>query len=205
MSPRIEAASVEEHVRLQTEKLLETADELFRKQGYRKTDMGQIAAAMSLGRSSLYRYYPNKEHILLACIQRAMTPLVESFTELQGCIDEPLPRISAWLDLQIEAATGPMHATMQMMNEIHEADAGLRQQVMALHELPAAVLRKSLDEMDILQKRDRDSLASMIMGMVQSAAMHIIKQGDKPVVLGELRVSVALVLGVGELPPGTAQ
>jgi len=204
MSPRIEAASVEEHVRLQTEKLLETADELFRKQGYRKTDMGQIASAMNLGRSSLYRYYPNKEHILLACIQRAMMPLIESFTELQSCIDEPLPRISAWLDLQIEAATGPMHATMQMMNEIREDDPGLRQQVMQLHALPAAVLRESLDEMETLQERDRASLASMIMGMVHSAAMHIIKQGDKSVVLGELRGSVARVLGVQELPADTA-
>jgi len=200
VSPRIEAASVEKHVRQQTEKLLDTANSLFRKHGYKDTDMRQIAEQMGLARSSLYRYYPNKESILLACIERDMAPLLESFEELDACIDSPLRRISTWLDLQIEAATGPAHATMQMMREIRAASPEFRGRVMQLHEQPVTILRSSLDSIDALARRDRAALASMIMGMVQSAAMHIIQHGEKQSVLRELKVSVAQMLGVKALP-----
>lgn len=75
--PRIEAANIEEHVRRQTGRIRSAATQLFRDLGYRGTDMEDIAQAVGLARNSLYRYYPNKDHILLACVLRDMVPFVE--------------------------------------------------------------------------------------------------------------------------------
>jgi AcrR family transcriptional regulator len=80
--PRIEAANIEEHVRLQTGRILTAATQLFRDLGYRGTDMEDIAQAVGLARNSLYRYYPNKDHILLACVLRDMVPFVEELQSL---------------------------------------------------------------------------------------------------------------------------
>ena len=113
--PRIEAAKIEEHVRLQTGRILAAATQLFRELGYRGTDMEDIAQAVGLARNSLYRYYPNKDHILLACVLRDMVPFVEELKSLEVRYPDPLPRISAWLDTQIEIATSPAHATMELM------------------------------------------------------------------------------------------
>ena len=92
--PKINAASIEEHVSRQKELLLDEASKLFRRKGFRATDMADIANAMGLARNSLYRYYPNKDHILVACVQR---------------------------DMSINFATAPSHASMQLITEVQES------------------------------------------------------------------------------------
>ena len=57
--PRIAAANIDEHVRIQNARLTVAAKRLFARQGFASTDMGQIAAAIGLARNSLYRYYPS--------------------------------------------------------------------------------------------------------------------------------------------------
>jgi len=206
--PRISAASVEEHVRQQTERLLTVALELFRQRGFTNTDMGDIAAAMNLARSSLYRYYPNKEHILLAAIRTEMDPLLECFDSLLDSIDDPLERIAAWLELQIDTAIGPGHATLQMISEIRSDDPELRRQILEMHRRPAAILTESLQQI-IPDGRDIDTVARLITGMVHSGAMHIIENNltntQQQAAIDEIKHSVAQVLGAHELqkPAGT--
>jgi AcrR family transcriptional regulator len=74
--PKISAANIEEHIRVQDGRILDAARALFSANGYRGTDMGDIAKAMGLARNSLYRYYSNKDHILVAVMQRDMIPYV---------------------------------------------------------------------------------------------------------------------------------
>ena len=64
--PRIAAANIKEHVRIQSEKILDAANVLFRNNGYHHTDISDIGSAIGLARNSLYSYFPNKDHILLA-------------------------------------------------------------------------------------------------------------------------------------------
>ncbi len=80
--PRIAAASIDEHVRIQNERIRVAARQLFSRQGFTATDMGQIASAMGLARNSLYRYYSNKDHILLACIREDMEPHLQQLESL---------------------------------------------------------------------------------------------------------------------------
>ncbi|MGI9309310.1 MAG: TetR/AcrR family transcriptional regulator [Gammaproteobacteria bacterium] len=120
--PRIEAASIDEHVRVQEERLIRAATQLFRDNGYTKTDMGSIARAIGLARSSLYRYYPNKDYVLLACIGHAMAPVLKELEALKASVPEPRARIAAWLDLQLDLATSDIHFGLEMIGEIQNAD-----------------------------------------------------------------------------------
>ena len=119
--PKINAASIEEHVSRQKELLLDEASKLFRRKGFRATDMADIANAMGLARNSLYRYFPNKDHILVACVKRDMLPVLRDFEALDQKFPDPLARILAWLDLSIDFATAPSHASMQLITEVQES------------------------------------------------------------------------------------
>lgn len=192
--PRIEAANIEEHVRLQTGRILSAATQLFRDLGYRGTDMEDIAQAVGLARNSLYRYYPNKDHILLACVLRDMVPFVEEQKSLGARYPDPLPRLAAWLDSQIEIATSPAHATMELMGEIREATPELRKQIIALHSLPNAVLEGAVTELLKGKRRDVQLVTALIAGMVEAASRQAIKHGNKAAVKRELRRMVESVL-----------
>lgn len=192
--PRIEAATIEEHVRLQNERVLEAASALFRKQGFHGTDMADIASAVGLARNSLYRYYPNKEHILVACVQRDMGPFLKRIEGLEQAHPEPRARIDAWIDMSIDIATSPAHATLELISEVQESSPELRQQIMLLHQSPNAVLERAVAAVLGRQRRDPALVTAMVAGMVQSGAGQAIRRASHVAVKRELKSAVARLL-----------
>jgi AcrR family transcriptional regulator len=192
--PKIEAATIEEHVRAQNERVLEAASALFRKRGFRGTDMAQIAQVVGLARNSLYRYYPNKEHILVACVQRDMRPFMERIEALEQECPDPRQRIEAWIDMSIDIATSPAHATLELMSEVKEASPELRREIMVLHQAPSAVLERAVAAVVGRQRRDPSLVTAMIAGLVQSGAGQAIRRASPIAVRRELKSAVARLL-----------
>jgi len=195
MAPRIEAASIDEHVRQQEARILDASMALFRQHGYHGVDMEAIATAVGLARNSLYRYYPNKDHILVACVHRFMQPHLALVRLLEEQVEEPLARIDAWLDLQLDMATSPVHAPMMLIAEIRSAAPELRREIMALHKLPNDVLERALREYLKRQRRDRRLLLAMISSMTEAAAAQALARGGAAAIKRELRQAVRRLLG----------
>jgi AcrR family transcriptional regulator len=192
--PKIAAANIEEHIRLQTGRILDAARELFSASGFGGTDIGDIAKSIGLARNSIYRYYPSKDHILVAVMRRDMEPYLEEVEALDGRIADPLERIDAWLDLQIELATGPCQATMKMLGDMAEVPAESRQEISALHEPLRSVLETSAAELLKDTQREVKILTAMISGMVQSAGALAMQEDSAEAVKIELRKSVRKIL-----------
>ena len=188
--PKIAASNIEEHIRQQTGRILHAASELFNERGYRNTDMGYIAKSMGLARNSLYRYYASKDHILVAVMQRDMLPFVERTLQLKSQFEDPAERIDAWLELQIELATGPCHSMMMMLGDLGEVSDELRSEIRALHEPPRAVLESSVAELLKGRPRDAKVVSAMIGGMVQSAGAMAMQNNQSREVAAELKKSV---------------
>jgi AcrR family transcriptional regulator len=192
--PRIAAQNIEEHIRLQTSRILDAARNLFRTNGYRGTDMSDIARTMGLARNSLYRYYPSKDHILVAVIQRDMEPYVAQIHELGAQTEDPAKRIDEWLDLQMELATGPCHTAMKMLGDMGEISGELREDIGTLHEPAHVVLESSVAELLRGSGRDPKVLSTMIVGMVQHAGALAMNTKDATSVAAELKQSVRKIL-----------
>ena len=102
--PRITAPTVAEHVRLQERAILDAAGQLFAERGVSGTDLGDIAAEVGLARSSLYRYFPDKDHILLAWFERELQPVIDQSASLLEGDDPPVERIVRWMRFQMDGA-----------------------------------------------------------------------------------------------------
>jgi AcrR family transcriptional regulator len=57
------------------ERILAKADELFRKLGYAKTTVADIAAALDMSLASVYQFFPCKEAIIQAKAERELSGL----------------------------------------------------------------------------------------------------------------------------------
>jgi len=192
--PKIAAANIEEHIRIQEQRILDAARELFMTNGYRGTDMGDIATSMGLARNSLYRYYSSKDHILLAVVQRDMEPFFEQLAEFEQSIADPIERIDAWIGMQIELAAGPCHAMTHMLGDIPPNARELRKEISALHEPPTRVLQNALEQVLEGSGRDAQLIAVMISSMVQSAAGIAMEADCGDAFIEELRHSVNRIL-----------
>jgi AcrR family transcriptional regulator len=197
--PKIAAASIEEHVRQQTERITAAARLLFAQNGFHATDLGAVAREVGLARNSLYRYYANKDELLLACIQEDMAPYLQRLQLLTKEYPDPVERIMAWLGLQFELATGPAHATMELIAEVRESSKGLKKQVAHLHTAPNIFLEQALQDL-----RGKKSVAgapatiqaTMIGGMVLAATGHALQldAAAQSLVRSELESAVSAML-----------
>jgi hypothetical protein len=103
-------------------------------------------------------------------------------------------RISAWLDMQIDMATSPAHATLEHISEIRSDAPELRKQLMVLHEAPAAVLEGTIGEILRGKRRDTSLIAALIRGMVEAAAGQAMRRENALPVKRELRRAVKRML-----------
>ncbi|HEV9037616.1 MAG TPA: TetR/AcrR family transcriptional regulator [Puia sp.] len=61
--------------------IIDTARALFKKTGFKKTTMGDIARGLGKAKSSLYYYYPSKEDIFEAVVFTEMDELLEQINQ----------------------------------------------------------------------------------------------------------------------------
>jgi AcrR family transcriptional regulator len=78
------AFNLDERDRIEA-RLLETGRRLFERQGLRKTNVAELAAAAGIGKGSFYLFYPSKEALFMAISDRFETQVKSAFvTELDA-------------------------------------------------------------------------------------------------------------------------
>lgn len=66
--------------RRRREEILTAAATIFAKHGYAETDVQIIADALSVGKGTIYRYFPTKRELFLATVDRGLKDLDDSIT-----------------------------------------------------------------------------------------------------------------------------
>ena len=192
--PRIEAESIEAHVEAQNQRILNAAMSLFEKRGYAGTDLREIAQSVGLARNSLYRYYPGKDHILLACLRREMAPNLERLRRLDDQYADARERIDAWLDVQMDIAATSCHGAIRLVENLKDLSPEFRQEVHSLHEPAASVLRGAVRELLAGTDRDAELVAAMLSSLLNAAAARMMEHGGHEEIMVELRQSVHSLL-----------
>lgn len=208
--PRIQAANIAEHVRQQEDAILGAAARLFAERGVAATDLGDIAEAVGLARSSLYRYFPDKDHILLRWFQRELEPVIDRSRAI-ATDDRPVgERLTRWLDFQLDFVADPDHdLAPRIMQELGAVSPGVQAEIAEGHRRVYGTLGDLVTE--ALAGRpgsagakarssdaDRDPrvVTQLLGGLVQAAGTAVINGADLEHVRTELQRSARAVLGL---------
>jgi len=133
-SPRRQRRSVE--IR---ERLFRAALELFGKQGFAETTVGDITEAADVGKGTFFNYFPSKDHILIAFGEMQLSKL-ELAIEAAKSTNLPMPQFLRGLGLRMtqEPVRNPamIRALLQAYlstTPVREAMLDLQKRVHALH------------------------------------------------------------------------
>src|ERR1700730_8079530 len=96
MSPRSPQANRHLHEE-QKERILSAALPVFVQNGLTATKMADIAAAADMGYGSVYHYFPDKEAIFTALIQREMQANAQHVKAVLEMPGTPWERLEWWL------------------------------------------------------------------------------------------------------------
>jgi AcrR family transcriptional regulator len=199
--PRISAPSIAEHVVRQEAAIIEAAAQLFAEHGVAGTDIGDIAQAVGLARSSLYRYFPDKQHILIRWFELELVPIMDRSREiLEGSapVDE---RLAAWLDHQLDEMATPEHdVLLRLGEEAAASSADVRTAIaeghIAMYRMLGAVMDEALETHRRKGARRRDPVVvtQLLAGLVGAAGRAILEGADARAVRAEAHRSLRAVL-----------
>jgi AcrR family transcriptional regulator len=195
--PKIAADSVQEHVARQEAAVIDAAIRLFNERGVRGVGLADIAKEVGLARNSLYRYFPDKAHILAAWFRTTIAPLVAESNEIAIADAPAADRLARWVDVQFASLTDPDHAAMLMAsNAMTDLPDDVRAEIGAghgqLYASLSAILRDALaDRPD----RDLDVVTMLIAAVVQNGAEQVRNGADASTVGDELRRATRSIVG----------
>ena len=110
--------------------IIDTARVLFKKSGFKKTTMGDIARSLGKAKSSLYYYYPSKEDIFEAVLYSEMDELLD---QIQRSIRQATS--------SKEKLTIYCRCRLVKLNELCNLSDALKSEMGELHELHCITTR----------------------------------------------------------------
>ena len=92
------------------DEILRVATGLLAERGYAATNLDEIAEVLDLSKASLYHYFPSKEHLILACLDRIGDATNERLRAVADSTLPPRDRLHAAVRTQVLLLTGEQAA-----------------------------------------------------------------------------------------------
>jgi AcrR family transcriptional regulator len=83
------------------EEILDTAAALFARHGYPGTDVQFVADALGLSKGTIYRYFPSKQELFLAAVDRGMRRLAQEVETGTADVVDSLDRIARAMEVYL--------------------------------------------------------------------------------------------------------
>ncbi|MCB0994287.1 MAG: TetR/AcrR family transcriptional regulator [Acidimicrobiales bacterium] len=194
--PRIKAESVAAHVAQQQAAVLDAAVRLFVADGYHEVSLGDIAAEVGLARNSLYRYVPDKSHLLVEWYRRAVPRIVEDWRTATRADGSPAERLQRWARAYLEWASTPEHRLVGPLTDaLSSLDDATRRDVAELHRSMMAVVADVVGDADV-PAEEVGATVELLSGLVLGAARAEAADG-RPDETTRARLDAAIAALVG--------
>ena len=194
--PKIRAATLAEHRRLQRDALLEAARALLSEGGMEALTFPALAARTGLARSSVYEYFRSRAAVVEELCAVDFPAWSAEIVDAVALADTPAGRVEAYVRAQLALAGDPRHRALAAISA-GELDDAARERIRASHGQFVALVVSALAELG----HARPGLtASLVQGIVQAAVKRLeLGAAEDPGVITE--ATVALVLrGVTDAP-----
>jgi AcrR family transcriptional regulator len=168
-------------------RIMDTAEALFRRLGYAKTAVADIAADLKMSPANVYRFFPSKNAIIEAICQRCLGELEDrawAVARSRGSAAERLER----LVLEILAYHRENHLTDQRVNDMVLAAIELSWGAIRAHKehmrmVVEAVLREGIERGEFERVDPRETSRLMMISLVNFChpvlvAQYLQDEGD---------------------------
>ncbi len=153
--------------------VLRVAVDLFNRQGYDATSVGDVARELGLTKSAIYHHVPSKEHLLQSAVDDALDALTEALDEVSAAEGlDAGQRLRTAVRSSVTVLVGHLPAVTLLLrvhgNTPVEKAALARRR--AIDERLAEMVREAVDEGVVRADLDPLVISRLLFGMVNSLA-----------------------------------
>jgi AcrR family transcriptional regulator len=179
--PRIRAESIAEHKAMMQREILDAAAALFRAQGYTDTSLGDVAAYVGIGRTTLYEYFSDKEDLLATLVEDRIPAVMDAL--VAGIPDDVAvtDRLSELIVRGIDYVSSDDDLGAMLMRETprlgREAELRVRATHQRLLDEITALCRDGIESGEFLSY-DPDVAGRLVFANLWSASQALIRDTD---------------------------
>ena len=164
------------------EQTVAAAHALFAERGYAAATMDDVAAAVGVTKPLLYNYFGNKEHLYLACLERAGDGLVATLAAAVGETANPGEATRAGLRAFFGFVDGDRAAWAVLFDETLPAGGEIAEQVAGYRSRLADLIAAALLDQLPSDRRDRarvevEALSIAVMGAAEALVRWWLRTG----------------------------
>jgi AcrR family transcriptional regulator len=154
------------------ETVLRRAIDLFNRQGYDATSMGDLARELGLTKSAIYHHVPSKEHLLASGLDEALDALSSTVTALAATSNQPAEtRLRTAIRSSVEILVDHLPAVTLLLrargNSVVEQAALDRRR--AIDDALAELVRDAVREGSLRTDIEPELISRLLFGMVNSS------------------------------------
>ena len=198
--PRIRAENIEAHKALVLQQALEAAQRLFDEFGFEHTSLGDVAATIGVGRTTLYDYFTDKEDLLATLVE---TYLPDTIADLLGSIPEGLTvdeRLGELAIKTVEFVVSDPILGLVLHRELPALSGETQDRIAAAHEdlsKEFAVLYRTGVQKGLFMEMAPDVAGAFLQDVIMAAARVLLRFEEPKARLHEVTGSLVQFLSGG--------
>jgi AcrR family transcriptional regulator len=103
------------------EMILDAADRLIGRYGYKKTTMDDLAREAGIGKGTIYLYFPSKEEVALSCVDRCQCRVQGALREIAESHGSPEERLRRMMIARVMIRFDQARRFTESLDEIYAA------------------------------------------------------------------------------------
>ena len=151
--------------------VLRTAIDLFNRQGYDGTSMGDLAAEIGVTKSAIYHHVPSKEHLLAQALDEALDGLEAAIADVEGMPDaSAYDRLRSVVRRSVEVLVAHQPAVTLLLRVRGNSEVELQalERRRRVDARLASLVQDAVDEGSLRTDLAPDLVSRLLFGMVNS-------------------------------------
>ena len=157
--------------------ILEAAQKRFGMLGVEKTSMQEIADDLKLSKASLYYYFPDKERLYKAVIEKEQNEFVNMITEKVLSINEPDELLREYVNARLSYFRSLLNLSRLRLEAYSDLRPVFKETIIAFMEKEKEIVKKIFNDgikKGIFTLEDSDSTASLFLNLLKGLRISVV-------------------------------
>ena len=157
--------------------IIEVAQKRFGMYGVEKTSMQQIADDLKLSKASLYYYFPDKESLYKAVIEKEQDEFIKRLTEKVLSINEPDKLLREYVNARLSYFHSLLNLSRLRLEAYSNLKPVFKEAIIAFKEKEKEIVKKILDDgikKGIFTLKDTDITASLFLDLLKGLRISVV-------------------------------
>jgi len=164
-----------------TSRIIEVAQKRFGLYGFEKTTMNEIASDLNMSKGSLYYYFPDKEHIYMAVVQKEHDLFVQLVNEKIALLSDPSQMLREYISVRLSYFRMLLNLSRFRHDNAREVHSMMHEQWIVFRaqeqDLITGILNVGIEK-ELFEIENTNEISVLLLDIIKSLSISLVKKKD---------------------------